>query len=112
MLFHRHSVRKLSACSLSEHALLQTQHRRERPRLKWAASGCVRRFCVGDLRDMAESGVIQVFIKRREKTAARFSLRIAGTVSDAEPSFDEWPDQPRPDCALMIAPIALGDTAL
>ena len=33
----------------------------QRPSLKWAARRCVRRLGIGDLRDVAKTGVLQVF---------------------------------------------------
>jgi hypothetical protein len=54
-------VRKIYRVMFSQHDTVETQQFRQRPSLKWAAAGCVRRFAVGDLRDVAKTGVLQMF---------------------------------------------------
>ena len=62
----------------------------ERPRLKRTAARGVRRFGIGYFRNMPEAGFVQVFVKRRQESTARFlhcRLRVA---THTKPGFDKW----------------------
>ena len=62
---------------------------RERPRLERAAARHVRRFGIGDFRNVPKAGMIEVFKERREKALTCFRFCHRGFASDAHPSFDE-----------------------
>ena len=60
---------------------------------------------------MAKAGSVEMRENRREKSFARGAFGFVGITAHAYPRFNEWPDKPRPDCALMIRAVALENTA-
>jgi hypothetical protein len=80
--------------------------------LKWAAARGEWRFGIGDLGDMAETGVLQVFHQWWQETRSRFALGLRCIAAHSQPGFDEWANQPRPHCALVIGAFALAPAAL
>jgi len=53
-----------------QNALFQTQQFRERPGLEGAAARGVRRFGVGDFRNVPEAGGGEMFVEWRQKSCA------------------------------------------
>jgi hypothetical protein len=71
----------------------------------------MRSVAVGDLRNMPEPGLAEVFEKRREKSCACIGDRRRRSAAAADPGLDECGQQPRPDGSLVIAAVASGDAA-
>ena len=70
MLLGGAAVRKILCLRFSQHDTVETQQFRQRPSLKWAAPRCVRRLGIGDLRDVAKTGVLQMFQEWRDEPRA------------------------------------------
>src|SRR6267142_3253628 len=97
--------------ALSEDTLIKAQHFANGPRLKRTTSGSVRRFGVGNFRNVTHAGFIKMTEEWREKLFAGFASRFGGVPMDAHPGLHKWSDQPGPDGALMIRTVALHDPA-
>src|SRR5256885_5903953 len=81
-----------------------------RPGLREATPCPVRRFRVKNLRDLAETGVMEVALQPIEKRP-RLSVLCRVVALDLPPGYDKPSQQKRPDCPLMIGSVSLRDRA-
>ena len=77
---------------LSKNAPSKPEQFAERPCLERAAARGVRRFGVTDFRDVAQSGMIQMFEKRRKKSFPRLFFRFSSRCAHADPRFNKRTD--------------------
>src|SRR5438067_5107741 len=101
----------LSLIQISEHVVLEAKQLAQRPRLERATAWRVRRLGVANLRDMAESRLLEMPIQRWEETVARFFFSRVSVTADAQPCLNKGTDEPRPHRPLMITAIALRDAS-
>src|SRR5712692_7167269 len=97
---------------LAQHAINQAQEFAHRPRLKRAAARRVRRVGVRDLRNVAETGFVEMPEQRSDESLPGRPFRFRRMPAHADPGFDKWADQPRPNGSFMIRSVALEDAAL
>src|SRR6266702_8406422 len=97
----------LSLIQISEHVALDSKQLAQRPCLERATAWRVRRLGIANLRDVAESRLVEMPIQRWEETGARFFFSRVSATADAHPCLNKCADEPRPDGALMITAVAL-----
>ena len=96
----------------SQHEVFEAEEFAERPSLKRAAARRVRRVGIHNLRDVAQPGLAEMLVERREEAMAGLVERGLGATADAEPCFHEWPDEPRPHSSLVITAVPLPDISV
>src|SRR5438046_9991686 len=101
----------LSLIQISEHVVLEAKQLAQRPRLERATAWRVRRLGIANLRDVAESCLLEMPIQRWEETGARFFFSRVTVTADAHPCLKKCADEPVPHRALMINSVALRDVS-
>src|SRR5437870_13727949 len=92
----------LSLIQISEQVALDSKQLAQRPCLERATAGRVRRLGIANLRDVAESRLVEMPIQRWEVTGARFFFVRVSAIADAHPSLNKCVYDPRPHSSFII----------
>jgi len=82
--------------------LIQAQCFADGPCLEWTPARRVWPFGVGNFRNVAEAGFLEVAEERGEKFFASLALYSGVVTAHADPRLDERSNQAGPDRSLMI----------
>ena len=104
-------MRRVGNRNVCEDQSIQAQEFGQGPGLKRTAARRMWRAGIGDLRHMAESGVVEVLEQRREKALPGVLLRLRCSPSYPNPGFDEGTHEPGPHRTLVVDTVAIADAA-